>query len=159
MASACTFPPGTSNESLSFVPTGGGSGTKMTSPPMLGARTREKSCRSPPCQATRMPFGNEMRRYLRISWPKGMRVAWHGGDLQLFSRVRTLSMGGLFISVPDPPPVGTKLRLAFEVPGGNVHAEAIVRNIVPSEGMGVEFSRLELKDRILLEKLLKRLLR
>jgi len=99
------------------------------------------------------------RRYLRISLPKGMRVAWHGGDLQLFSRVRTLGMGGLFISVLDPPPVGTKLRLAFEVPGGNVQAEAIVRNIFPSEGMGVEFTRLGLKDRILLESLLKRLLR
>jgi PilZ domain len=99
------------------------------------------------------------RRYPRIVLPKGMFVAWHGGDLQLFSRVRTLSMGGVFISVPNPPPVGTKLRLAFEVPGGNVHAEAIVRNIVPGEGMGVEFSRLELKDRILLENLLKRLLR
>ena len=99
------------------------------------------------------------RRYPRISLPKGMRVAWHGGDLQLFSRVRTLSMGGLFISVPDPPPVGTKLRLSFEVPGGNVHAEAIVRSIVPGEGMGVEFTKLGLKDRVLLEKLLKRLLR
>jgi len=99
------------------------------------------------------------RRYLRISLPKGMRVAWHGGDLQLFSRVRTLGMGGLFISVPDPPPVGTKLRLSFEVPGGNVHAEASVRNIVPGEGMGVEFTKLGLKDRILLENLLKRLLR
>jgi hypothetical protein len=101
----------------------------------------------------------QQRRYSRISLPKGMRVAWHGGDLQLFSRVRTLSMGGLFISVSDPPPVGTKLRLSFEVPGGNVHAEAIVRNIVPGEGMGVEFTRLKLKDRILLEQLLKRLLR
>ena len=99
------------------------------------------------------------RRYLRISLPKGMRVAWHGGDLQLFSRVRTLGMGGLFISVPDPPPVGTKLRLSFEVPGGNVQAEAIVRNTVRGEGMGVEFTRLGLKDRILLENLLKRLLR
>jgi len=68
-------------------------------------------------------------------------------------------MGGLFISVSDPPPVGTKLRLSFEVPGGNVHAEAIVRNIVPSDGMGVEFTKLGLKDRVLLEKLLKRLLR
>ena len=63
-------------------------------------------------------------KYARMSLPKGMRVVWHGGDLQLFSRVRTLSMGGLFISVPDPPSVGTKLRLSFEVPGGNVHAEA-----------------------------------
>jgi hypothetical protein len=101
----------------------------------------------------------QKRRYPRISLPKGMRVAWHGGDLQFSSRVRTLSMGGLFISVPNPPPVGTKLRLTFEVPGGNVQAEAIVRNIVPGEGMGVEFTRLGLKDRVLLEKLLKRLLR
>ncbi len=101
----------------------------------------------------------QKRRYPRISLPKGMWVAWHGGDLQLFSRVRTLSMGGLFISVPNPPPVGTKLRLTFEVPGGNVQAEVIVRNIVPGEGMGVEFMRLGLKDRVLLEKLLKRLLR
>jgi len=99
------------------------------------------------------------RRYPRIVLPKGMFVAWHGADLQLFSRVRTLSMGGLFISVPNPPPVGTKLRLAFDVPGGNVHAEAIVRNVVRGEGMGVEFTRLEFKDRILLENLLKRLLR
>ncbi len=99
------------------------------------------------------------RKYRRISLPKGMRVPWHGGDLQLFSRVRTLGMGGLFISVPDPPPVGTKLRLSFEVPGGNVQVEAVVRNIVPGEGMGAEFTRLGLKDRILLENLLKRLLR
>ncbi len=67
----------------------------------------------------------QKRRCPRISLPKGMRVAWHGGDLQLFSRVRTLGRGGLFISIPDPPPVGTKLKLAFEVPGGNVQAEAI----------------------------------
>jgi hypothetical protein len=101
----------------------------------------------------------QKRRYPRITLPKGMYVAWHGGDLQFFSRVRTLGMGGLFISVPNPSPVGTKLRLAFEVPGGNVQADAIVRNIVPGEGMGVEFTKLRLKDRILLEKLLKRLLR
>src|SRR5882724_11834931 len=99
------------------------------------------------------------RRYPRIQLPNGMRVAWHGGDLQFFSRVRTLGMGGLFISVLDPPPVSTKLRVSFEVPGGNVHAEAIVRNIVRGEGMGVEFTKLRLKDRLLLEMLLKRLLR
>ena len=90
---------------------------------------------------------------------EGMRVAWRGSDLQLFSRVWTLGMGGLFISIPDPPPIGTKLRLSFEVPGGNVQAEAVVQNIVPGEGMGVEFTRLGLKDRVLLEQWLKWLLR
>jgi hypothetical protein len=100
------------------------------------------------------------RRYERISLPNGMFVAWHGRyDLQLFSRVRTLSMGGLFLTSPNPSPVGTKLRLTFDVPGGNVQAEAIVRNVVPGEGMGVEFTKLDPQDRSLLERLLMRLLR
>ena len=49
-----------------------------------------------------------MRRYPRISLPKGMNVSWHGGhcDLQLFSRVQTLGMGGLSIFHANPPPVG-----------------------------------------------------
>ena len=103
--------------------------------------------------------GRKTRRHPRISLPKGMSVSWHGADLQLFSRVKTLGMGGLFISAPNPPPVGTKLRLAFEVPGGNVRAEAIVRNIAPAEGFGVEFKRMAIGDKILLKKLMKRLLR
>src|SRR6266852_2358589 len=73
--SACTLPPGTSNASLSFVPTGGGLGTEMNSPPLPSVRTREKSCRSPPCQTTRMPFGNEMRAYLRF-WRMASTVMW-----------------------------------------------------------------------------------
>jgi hypothetical protein len=103
----------------------------------------------------------QMRRYPRISLPRGMNVSWHGvdRDLQLFSHVQTLSMGGLFISTPNPPPVGTKLRLVFEVPGGSVRAEAIVRNIVPGHGIGVEFMRMDLGDKLLLQKLLNRLLR
>ena len=86
-------------------------------------------------------------------------MSWYGGDLQLFSRVKTLGMGGLFISTPNPPPVGTKLRLAFDVPGGNVGAEAIVRNIMQGEGMGVAFTRMDSGERVLLEKLIDRLLR
>lgn len=99
------------------------------------------------------------RRFPRVTLPKGMSVAWHGSDLQLFSRVRTIGMGGLFISTPNPAPVGTKLLLAFEVPGGNVQPEAVVRNVAPGQGMGVEFTRLELKEQLLLQNLMNRLLR
>src|SRR5438552_15071021 len=91
----------------------------------------------------------QKRRCPRISLPKGMYVAWHGGDLQLFSRVRTLGRQGLFISFPNPPPVGTKLRLVFEVLGGNVQAEAIVRNIVGGDVLCVEFTNLRVIDRFL----------
>ena len=85
-------------------------------------------------------------------------MSWYGGDLQLFSRVKTLGMGGLFISATDPPPVGTKIRLAFDVPGGSVRADAVVRDIIPGDGLGIEFTRMGLGDKLLLQKLLHRLL-
>jgi hypothetical protein len=44
----------------------------------------------------------QKRRYPRISLAKGLHVAWHGGDLQLFSRLRTLDKGGLFIFASNP---------------------------------------------------------
>ena len=68
------------------------------------------------------------RRYPRASLPNGMSVAWLGSDLQFFSRVQTIGIGGLFIATPNPAPVGTKLRLTFQVPGGSALPVAIVRN-------------------------------
>jgi hypothetical protein len=68
-------------------------------------------------------------------------------------------MGGLFVAEPNAPSVGTNLRLSFEVPGGSVHVEAIVRNVMPGEGMGLEFTKLNTRDRVLMEFLLRRLLR
>jgi hypothetical protein len=99
------------------------------------------------------------RRFPRIALPKGMWVAWYGAAQHQISRVGTLSMGGIFICLPNPPPVGTKLKLAFEVPGGEIQTEAIVRNIDPGNGMGTEFTRLNAKDRVLLQRLMNRLLR
>src|ERR1041384_4492265 len=92
------------------------------------------------------------RRYERISLPQGMFVAWYGGGEQEVSRVRTLGMGGLFISTHNPRPLGTKLILVFEVPRGSVQADAVVRSVVADKGMGAEFTRLSLSDRVLLER-------
>jgi hypothetical protein len=113
---------------------------------------------SDPSNATEK-FQCGKRRSPRISLPKGMWVAWYGGGEHQICRVGTLSMGGIFICLPNPPPVGTSLKLAFEVPGGEVQAEGIIRNIVPGEGMGLQFTKLGPKDRVLLQRLLKRLLR
>ena len=54
-----------------------------------------------------------MRRYLRISLPKGMFAAWYGGGDQQVSRVATLGMGGLFLAASRVRPVGTILKLVF----------------------------------------------
>ena len=101
---------------------------------------------------------SEARRHARINLPNGMVVTWYGGADQQESRVKTLSLGGLFLT-GRAKPVGTELKLIFQVPDGMVFADAVVRNNVPGEGMGVEFTKISPQDCALLERLLNRLLR
>lgn len=75
------------------------------------------------------------------------------------SRVQTLSRGGLSVSSSITRPVGSSLMLVFEVPGGVVQAEAVVRNAIPGKEMGLEFTSIGDQARALLDDLLKRLLR
>ena len=96
-----------------------------------------------------------MGRYPRVSLPKGMFAAWYGGGDQQVSRVATLGMGGLFLAASRVKPVGTILKLVFDVPGGVVQADGVVRNFSRGEGMGVEFTKLGHRDRVLLSQLLK----
>ena len=99
------------------------------------------------------------RRYARIALPKGMLVAWQHTATRAVSRVSTLGLGGLFISTPEPAPVGTLLKLIFDVPGGEVRARATVRNVKPGKGMAVAFIEMGYADRARLDQLLKALLR
>jgi hypothetical protein len=99
------------------------------------------------------------RRHERISLPQGMSVTWYGSGRQEVSRVKTLSVGGVFLCGSNTLRVGTDLTLVFEVPGGMFMADAVVRNVVPGEGMGVEFTKVNPQCRVLLEGLLTRLLR
>jgi hypothetical protein len=101
----------------------------------------------------------DARNHKRISLPQGMAVAWYGAGQQHVSRVKTIGTGGLFLYGSDTMRVGTDLTLVFEVPGGIVLAEAVVRNVVAGEGMGVEFTKINAQSRLLLEGLLQRLLR
>jgi len=87
-----------------------------------------------------------------------LTVAWYGGRDSQVSRVKTLGSGGLFLSVDHVPPVGTKLTLLFEVPGGFVQAAAVVCNLSRGEGMGVGFTNIGPQARVLLGNLLRRLL-
>jgi hypothetical protein len=88
-----------------------------------------------------------------------MSVAWYGGGQQQVSRVKTLSMGGLSLCGSITLREGSDLTLVFEVPGGMVTAQAIVRNVVPGQEMGVEFTKMNPESRALLDRLLMRLLR
>lgn len=102
---------------------------------------------------------SKTRRHQRISLPKGMTVAWYGGGIQQVSRVKMLNSGGLSVLGDITRAVGSTLMLVFEVPGGVVQAEAVVRNVKPGKEMGLEFTSMGSHARALLDDLLKRLLR
>ena len=97
------------------------------------------------------------RRYARVALPKGMPVAWQHVGGRAVSRVATLGLGGLFIATPFPAPVGTLLKLVFDVPGGEVRARATVKNVKAGQGMAVAFISMESEDRARLNQLVKKL--
>ena len=102
-----------------------------------------------------MSTKKKIRRYVRMGLPKGMLVAWEHSGIRKVSRVGVLAVGGLFITTPEPPPVGDTIRMIFEVPGGEVRARAIVRDSQRNKGMGVEFTSMGQKARALLNQLMK----
>lgn len=97
------------------------------------------------------------RRFPRVALPKGMLVAWQHSDQRSVSRVTTLGLGGLFIATPDPAPVGSLVKLLFDVPDGEVRARAIVKNVKAGQGMAVAFIDMGYADRARLDQLLRKL--
>lgn len=102
--------------------------------------------------------GKGRRRYQRIQTPRGIWVAWQGDNIkQSVSRVSDLNLGGLFISTPDPAPLGTVLTVLLSVPEGEIRARSTVRG-TSVEGMGVEFTEISKPDQARLQALITRLL-
>lgn len=101
----------------------------------------------------------EKRRHRRLATPMGMWVKWEISGRKSVSRVCDLTGYGLFISVPNPPSVGTVVKLLFVVPEGEIRCNSIVRNSIPNKGMGVEITAMGAEDRARLGKLVKRLSR
>jgi hypothetical protein len=82
---------------------------------------------------------SKIRKYVRVRLPRGTLVAWeHLGERKV-SPVSVLSLGGLFISTPEPPPTGDFIKLVFELPGGDVRARARVCDSRSGKGMGIQF--------------------
>ena len=86
-------------------------------------------------------------------------MSWQHGGEQNVSRVRDLNIGGLFIDTPNPPPSGTSLTLLFSVPEGEIRSSALVKNVSPGEGMGVQFVAMSQEAAVRLQTLFTRLLR
>jgi hypothetical protein len=106
-----------------------------------------------------MPTSQKIRKYPRVTLPKGALVAWEHGGKRNVSSVSVLALGGLFIATAEPPPVGEVIKLVFEVPGGEVRARATVCDSQPGKGMGIQFTSMTQDARARLTQLMNTLTR
>ena len=100
----------------------------------------------------------EKRRFPRVTLPSGMSIAWTVKERHNIARVKSISLGGLFIEEAEPVRVGDTVQVQFDIPGGAIRAKAVVRRSIKGQGMGVEFTELPAEARAALHKLLQKLL-
>ncbi len=105
------------------------------------------------------PVSPSRRRYSRVETPEGVSVYWNCGGRNDTSRVRNLSLGGLFIETREPGLLGAKTMLDFLVQEGQIRAAAEVRHVNPGRGVGLKFTAVRDGDRPHLAALLNRLSR
>jgi len=93
----------------------------------------------------------------RVESSNNVWVYWEcNGDRDL-SRVKDMSVGGLFIETPRTKRLGATTNLHFLVQEGQIRADAVVRHVKPGGGLGLKFKAVSEKDRPNLAALMKRL--
>jgi hypothetical protein len=98
------------------------------------------------------------RRYPRVETPLGVWAAWQSGSKKGVSRVRDLNIGGLFLADPNTVTTGSAITVLLSVAEGEIRCDAVVRNVKPGTGMGLEFLKLTAQDSARLQTLVARLL-
>jgi len=93
----------------------------------------------------------------RIPAPEDVWVFWQCQGREDVSRVRDMSMGGLFIETPQTRAQGVFTRLHFLVQEGQIRADAVVRHAKSDDGLGLKFTAVSEQDRPRLTALLNRL--
>jgi hypothetical protein len=84
-------------------------------------------------------------------------VYWQCNGREDVSRVRDISLGGLFLETDKPRVPGILAKLHFLVQEGQIRAEMVVRRTVPGAGVGLKFLAVSEQDRPQLAALMTRL--
>ncbi len=85
-------------------------------------------------------MGLKRRQFERHAFRLPMTVRWEGHEEATTSR--TLGLGGLFVALAEPPPVGTRLALTLTLASQHGRQEVAVEAEVvysDAEGVGVKF--------------------
>ena len=93
----------------------------------------------------------------RVEPREDVWVYWECNGRDHVSRVRDVSVGGLFIETPKSVPEATVIKLHFLVEEGQIRAAAEVRRAEPNSGLGLKFTAFNESDRPNLAALLTRL--
>src|SRR6266481_937193 len=93
----------------------------------------------------------------RIPLRQDLWVCWQCNGRDDVSRVRDLSLGGLFLETPSLRTIGASTKVDFLVSEGQIRADAVVRHRVPGRGLGLKFTAVTEQDRRKLASLLRRL--
>jgi len=86
------------------------------------------------------------RHHKRVDDPPGVLIYWRCGHSEDTSRVRDISVGGVFIETKKSLPIGATVQLNFLVEDGGIDAKATVRYILPGVGVGLQFKNVRTED-------------
>jgi hypothetical protein len=98
------------------------------------------------------------RHHRRVETPEGVWAFWRCGRTEDTSRVRDLSVGGLFIETRKVCPVGATVELHFLVQDGEIRANATVRYVKAEGGLGLQFETVRNEDQTRFATMVKRLM-
>ena len=89
------------------------------------------------------------RRYprARVSFPAEVSMDHGGTTIRMDGRLAILGAGGAFLELGENHAIGSLIRLRFTTAElGEIACQAIVRNGLEGEGVGVEFLDIEPSD-------------
>ena len=86
-------------------------------------------------------------------------IYWRCGRSEDTSRVRDISVGGVFIETKKSLPLDATVELNFLVEDGGIVAKAAVRYVLPSIGIGLQFKTVRTEDQPLFAAMIKRIIR
>jgi hypothetical protein len=83
----------------------------------------------------------------RIQITESVWVYWYCNERAEVSRLRNLSLSGVFLETPKSYAVGTMAQIHFLVREGQIRTEGVIRHLQPGHGLGFRFIAVKDEDR------------
>ena len=96
----------------------------------------------------------ERRRYPRAVARETVVVARQSGTRRSVSHMESIGLGGLFVLTRNPVPIRSMVKVLMDLPSGEVRARAVVRRVMTTRGMAVNFIAMTQEDRARLNRAL-----